>query len=281
MKVGIVGLGLIGGSLGLEFVRQGHQVWGVSRRAQTCEQAIAHQMVHSASPDLASLRAVEVVFLCTPIPDIVPTLQTLAKVLSPQAIATDVASVKAPIVSEATQLWPNFVGGHPMAGNAERGWQAAHYDLFRGCAYVLTPIAETAPTAIATVEALVQPLDVRLTTASPEIHDAAVAWISHLPVMVSASLIAACSEAQPEVLQLARTLASSGFRDTSRVGGGNPELGTAMGRMNRAALLRSLYAYRTQLDSLIQTIEEQDWSGLQHLLEQTQYQRRPFVDKED
>ena len=220
MNIGIVGIGLIGGSLALEFVKRGHTVWGTSRNATTCQIALERRIVHHASTDLDSLKSVDVVFICTPIPYVLTTLQTLAGSLSPTAIATDVASVKATIAQPATTIWPNFVAGHPMAGTAQQGIDAAQLDLFTGCSYVITPVQGTKPDAIHTVETLLQPLNLNLVRTAPETHDAAVAWISHLPAMVSSALVAAAGHAPSEELALARQLASSGFRDTSRVGGG-------------------------------------------------------------
>jgi arogenate dehydrogenase (NADP+) len=108
-----------------------------------------------------------------------------------------------------------------------------------------------------------------------------VAWISHLPVMVSAGLIHACiNETDPAVLELAQQLASSGFRDTSRVGGGNPELGVMMARYNRGELLRSLQQYRTGLDQIISQIEQEDWNALQEKLSINQQTRPKFFNPE-
>jgi arogenate dehydrogenase (NADP+) len=96
--------------------------------------------------------------------------------------------------------------------------------------------------------------------------------------MVSAALIDACtSETDPEVLKLAKQLASSGFRDTSRVGGGNPELGMMMAHYNRMALLRSLSQYRQSLDKLIELIEQENWSELEEILNSTQQARPEFL----
>ena len=114
----------------------------------------------------------------------------------------------------------------------------------------------------------------------PEQHDRAVSWISHLPVMVSSSLIAACiSETDSEVLQLAKNLASSGFRDTSRVGGGNPELGVMMAQYNRQALQGALEQYRRNLDELIALVKQENWSALKTKLQTTQQARPNFVDE--
>jgi arogenate dehydrogenase (NADP+) len=280
MKIGIVGLGLIGGSLGLEFVRQGHQVWGVSRQPDTCAEAISRQAVHFASTDLGSLAAVslEMVFVCTPIPSVLPTISQLAVRLSPRATITDVASVKAPIVDAALQIWPDFIGGHPMAGTAEQGIQAAVLGLFQDRPYVITPTASTPTIAIERLQTLVTQLGSRLVLCQPAQHDQAVAWISHLPVMISASLIAACAQsADAETLRLAQQLASSGFRDTSRVGAGNPDLGVAMAQFNRDALLKTLSHYQNSLSDLIYMIEQERWAELQQRLLQTQQDRQHFM----
>lgn len=278
MNIGIVGLGLIGGSLALDLRPQGHRLLGVSRRPETCQQAIAQRVVDAASTDLNLMAEADVVFLCTPLGAIQPTVEQLIPHLHREAILTDVGSVKASVVKTIAPRWPNFVGGHPMAGTAESGLDAAQPQLFVDRAYVLTPIDTTPAGAIDTVAALARSLQSHVYQCSPEDHDRAVAWISHLPVVVSASLIAAClGEANPTVLEWAKTFASSGFRDTSRVGGGNPELGVMMARYNREAMLRSLHAYRQQLDQAIQHIEQEDWQGLEQILIQTQKARPSFL----
>jgi arogenate dehydrogenase (NADP+) len=278
MKIGIVGLGLIGGSIGLDLRALGHAVWGVSARASTCDRAIVRGAVDHASQDLGSLQPVEVVFVCTPIALIEPTVAKLAAQLDEATIITDVASVKGELVARLTQLWPNFVGGHPMAGTAENGIEAALLDLFVNNPYVLTPIETTVPRAIETIAQLATELRAKLLYCDPHHHDRAVALISHLPVMVSASLITTClGEQTPDILELAQNLASSGFRDTSRVGGGNPELGLMMAQHNQAALLGSLQTYRGEIDRLIQQVETADWQGLQTTLETTAAGRSPFL----
>lgn len=278
MNIGIVGLGLIGGSLGLDLRSRGYQVLGVSRQAQTCQRAIARGAVDDASIDFNLLSAADVVFICTPLAAIETTVIQLIPHLAATTILTDVGSVKAAVVEAIAPLWPNFVGGHPMAGTADSGIEAAQHDLFVNRPYVLTPGDNTPPAATATVEQIVRSLQAQVYHCQPEDHDRAVAWISHLPVMVSSSLIAAClTESDRTTLELAQSLASSGFKDTSRVGGGNPELGVMMARYNQPALLRSLYAYREQLDQVIAEIEQADWTGLNDRLQQTQQARPKFV----
>ncbi|MFW6359793.1 MAG: prephenate/arogenate dehydrogenase [Chroococcales cyanobacterium] len=278
MKIGIIGLGLIGGSLALEWRSQGHQVLGVSRSDITCQKAIERGIVDDASVRLTLLAAADIVFICTPMAAIAATVKQLIPHLKPETIITDVGSVKTPIVEACSQLWPNFLGGHPMAGTQYQGIDAVEKGLFEGRPYVLTPTETTSPAVTKQTEALVRSLNPQVYICRPETHDQAVAWISHLPVMVSAGLIEAClQEKNPDVLKLAKALASSGFRDTSRVGGGNPELGTMMAQYNRNQLLKTLSQYRQTLDQLIEVIQQEDWQKLQQHLEQTHNARKDFM----
>jgi arogenate dehydrogenase (NADP+) len=278
MNIGIVGLGLIGGSLGLDLRSLGHKILGFSRREQTCQMAIERGVVDDASCTPHILAAAEVVFICTPIAAIAPTTQSLVPYLSRDAIVTDAGSVKKAVVEAVAPLWHNFVGGHPMAGKAESGLEVAERHLFVGKPYVLTPVDTTPVDAVKTVEEIVRSLGANVFECRPEDHDRAVAWISHLPVIVSGGLIAACmSEGDRTALELAQQLASSGFRDTSRVGGGNPELGVMMAKYNREALLRSLHQYRLCLDEFISQIEAENWDGLEQQLTRNQQARPKFI----
>ena len=278
MKIGILGLGLIGGSLGLDLRSQGHHLLGVSRRESTCQKALDIGSVDQASVDLKFLASADVIFICTPIGLIVPQVEQLMVYLPMKAIITDVGSVKAPIVEAVSPLWQNFIGGHPMAGNTDVGIEAAQRNLFVNRPYVLTPIETTPNRAITILEEIVRSLGSIIYHCQPEKHDRAVSWISHLPVMISASLTATClSETDPEIFQLAQNLASSGFRDTSRVGAGNPELGVMMAQYNHQALLHSLQQYRQNLDEFIDLIEQEKWQILEDKLKLNQQQRPNFL----
>lgn len=278
--IAIVGLGLIGGSLGLDFSRLGHRVLGVARRPETVDMALERGVVHQASTDVSLVADADVVFLCTPIDRVIEMTQQVVPHLNSEAILTDVSSVKGALVPDLVALWPHFIGGHPMAGKAEAGLAVAEAHLFRGRPYVLTPTAATLPQDLDLLAGLVDQLEARRYCCSPQEHDQAVAWISHLPVMVSSSLIQACQqEPNPDLRKLAQALASSGFRDTSRVGGGVPELGTLMARYNRSALLSSLALYQRQLGQIRALVEVEDWDGLHHFLAQTQTARPAYLDE--
>ena len=282
MNIGIVGLGLIGGCLGLDLKAFGHRVYGVARRSHTCDQALAMQAVDVASTQLSDLRSCDLVFVCTPIATVVPIVEQLAQMLPAQTVITDVGSVKGALVDAATQHWPMFVGGHPMSGKSEAGIEAAQRNLFQGNAYVITPIdsqgSQTNGKAIALLENLISQLGSVLYHCTPSEHDRAVAWISHLPVMVSANLIsAAINEPNETVQKLAQSLASSGFRDTSRVGGGNSELGLMMAKYNRDEVLRSLTRYQQEITATIEHLETENWSAITQTLDKTHQARPHFL----
>ena len=156
MKIGIVGIGLIGASLGWDFRQLGHDVSGVSRQQFTCDIAEREGVCDRASCDLASLQGADIIFICTPIAAILPTIAQLVPHLQPEAIITDAGSVKGALVDRATELWPNFVGGHPMAGNSQSGITAFEKGLFADRPYVLTPTPTTVPSALKTVDELVR-----------------------------------------------------------------------------------------------------------------------------
>ncbi len=266
MKIGIVGLGLIGGSLGIDLRSQGHHVIGISRQESTCKLAIAKGIADRVDTNFIALSDAEIIIVCTPINAIAPTIKQMIPHLNPSTIITDVGSVKCPIVKTCSQLWANFIGGHPMAGTAASGIDAALPNLFVDAAYVFTPTVESKPESVAKLKAIALDLNAMPHVCDARVHDRAVSWISHLPVMVSASLIKACLQEEPDTLKSAQILASSGFRDTSRVGGGNPELGVMMAKYNREELLRSLYIYRDNLNEVINIIEQENWDCLEQAL---------------
>jgi arogenate dehydrogenase (NADP+) len=166
-----------------------------------------------------------------------------------------------------------------MAGTEQAGVEAGRRDLFKGRPWIATPDGSTDSDALSSVKALASGIGCLWKTAAASQHDQAVALISHLPVLVSAALLRAVGdERDPGVRQLAMDLASSGFEDTSRVGGGNPALGVAMAAGNTDAVLKGLAAYRWSLEQLEEAVLNQNWEQLRQELERTQALRPSFLD---
>ena len=277
-RVGIVGLGLIGGSLGLDLLAHGWQVQGLVHRSATAERAMARGLATAVSTDPGCLAGCDLVILALPIPALLAPDQALVEAIPQDAVVTDVGSVKRPVLEAWRQRHPRFVASHPMAGTSAAGVESGQRELFRGRPWIATPDVSTDPSALGAVQALAELLGSQWFTAGAEQHDQAVALISHMPVLVSAALLrTAGDERDPEIRQLAQALASSGFADTSRIGGGNPELGVAMASSNREAMLKALAAYRWSLEQLEDAVLRNSWDQLRRELERTQSLRPDFL----
>jgi len=276
--VGLVGLGLIGGSLGLDLQAQGAQVRAWVHRPQTAERAQERGLAQQVSTSPEVLEGCGLVVLALPLGQLMAPAPELVGSLPAGAVVTDVGSVKGPVLALWSTLTPRFVGGHPMAGTAQAGVEAGQRGLFQGRPWVVTPERHTDPEALEAVQQLAIAVGSQPLCCSAEAHDRAVALISHLPVLVSAALLGAADRgATGEEQQLARALASSGFADTTRVGGGNPQLGTLMCRWNRDAVLSALGHYQRELGTLIEAVKGEDWPSLTKQLEQAQTLRPPFL----
>ncbi len=276
--VGVVGLGLIGGSLGLDLQKQGWQVHGVVNRPITANKAKARGLAQVISTEPTILANCELVILALPLEQLLNPAQNLIKALPENAVITDVGSVKAPVLKRWAALHPRFVGSHPMAGTEKAGVEAGIQGLFRNRPWIATPNKYTDQDAIQKIRDVALSLGSEWLTTDAEIHDQAVALISHLPVVVSAALLSAvASETNPAIKKFAEKIASTGFADTTRVGGGNPALGTSMAASNTSALLKGLTTYRKHLEQLESLIISRNWVGLQTELEKTQIKRPKFL----
>ncbi|HAW10098.1 MAG TPA: prephenate dehydrogenase/arogenate dehydrogenase family protein [Chloroflexi bacterium] len=215
--LGIVGVGLIGGSIGMAARRAGWEVVGVDRAA-TLERALALGAIDRPA-DLDGVRGAEMVVLAAPVSQITGLLAELAPT---DALVTDVGSTKSAIVRGAAAAGiRRFVGGHPMAGSQLGGVANASADLFQGARYLITPTGDTLPEAYARVTQFVRDdLGAVPTAVDPERHDLMVAALSHLPHLLAVALLQVTSEISPDAL----ALAGPSFRDLTRVGAANPAL---------------------------------------------------------
>ena len=277
--VGLVGLGLIGGSIGLDLKARGIPTVALVHRAETAERARQRGLVDVVSTDPAVLRETGLVVLCLPLDRLLAPTPRLLSALPRQALISDVGSVKGPILSAWQAAWSGrFIGGHPMAGTTAAGVDAGQPGLFQGRPWALTT-TETTPSAdLHLLEALVGALGARVIRCTAQDHDHAVALISHLPVLVSAALLHTVTREQKQAVRhLAESLASSGFADTTRVGGGNPHLGALMVSHNRQALRQALHHYRDSLNTMEELVREERWDQLCTALQQAQALRQQVV----
>ena len=267
--------------MGLDLLARGACVRALVHRPETAARARERALATTVSTDPDVLRDCGLVVLALPLDRLLAPDPALRAALPPRAVLTDVGSVKAPVQAAWRDIGPRFVPGHPMAGTAQAGVEGGQLDLFRDRPWVATPGPDTDPQALLAVRELAEALGARWCCCPAADHDRAVALISHLPVLVSAGLLLACeraSEQEPALAPLLRQLASSGFADTSRVGGGNPELGMLMARTNREEVLRALGLYRKALDDLERLVRAERWRELGELLSLCQALRPGYLE---
>ena len=226
-NITIIGLGLIGGSLGLalkQALGSAVTISGWDRDAEARSLAAASGAIdHAMDNPAAAAAAGELIVVAVPVLAVREIFQTIAPALRPGAFVTDVASTKVMVCDWAAEFFAeSFIGGHPMAGSERSGVGNAHAALFAGATYCLTPTAATSPAAIESVTAMVRAIGATPYELSPEAHDRAVAAISHLPFLLSTALIGVTA-GNPEWDAL-QALAASGFRDVSRLASGDARM---------------------------------------------------------
>lgn len=267
-SVAIIGVGLIGASIGLALRerRLAESVVGVGRRASSLRKAKQRGAVTSTTTNLArGVSQAELIVVCTPVELIVPQVLEAARHAPKGSLITDAGSTKGEIVRSLDRdLRGNrsvqFVGSHPMAGSEKAGPVHARADLFDGRVVIVTPTGRTSDSARQTLEALWRSLGARVVTMSPREHDRIVATISHLPHLVSSALAAATPEDD-------LPLASTGWCDMTRIAAGDPDLWRQILSDNRADVLKSLGKFEKVLASLRRALERDDQGRLLQLLE--------------
>jgi prephenate dehydrogenase len=279
--VAILGPGLIGGSLALALAERGLAdrlvIYARSPHALDAIRVAGVEAELTGNPGEAVSEA-DVVVLCVPIEAMAALVHEFRDALKPTALVTDVGSVKGSVDREIAPLLEDralWIGSHPMAGSEQGGFVAARADLFEGAAVIVTPTAQTQPEATRGVEKFWKALGGRIYSMPPQEHDVAVARISHLPHLVAALLVA---HATPDAL----ALAGGGFRDTTRIASGSPELWTEILWANRQALQEHCRAWSAHLGNLAAVFGHDDpakKSELFKILEYAQTLRSPLTDK--
>ncbi|WP_144440394.1 prephenate dehydrogenase/arogenate dehydrogenase family protein [Limnochorda pilosa] len=280
MRVGVVGVGLMGGSLGMALRRFGGaaEVVGVVRTPDEAARAVEAGAIDRGSPSPEILAGCEVVVLATPVEAILPVLERCLPFIPPSAAVTDVGSVKTEICRGAWarlgRQGPAFVGGHPMTGSERTGVDQADPYLFQHAVYVLCPPpagTPGGPEATARVRSLVASVGAEPVVLEPEEHDGLVAAVSHLPHVAAAALVLSLEGTSSPWVD---RLAAGGFRDTTRIASGDPALWRQILLANREAILQQAGAFRSALDRLVQALAHADGEELGRLLEEAVQRRR-------
>ncbi|NOY42091.1 MAG: prephenate dehydrogenase/arogenate dehydrogenase family protein [Planctomycetes bacterium] len=266
--VAIVGVGLIGGSIGLALRQRklAGSVIGIGRRQTSLDKAIACGAIDHSTTDFESgVAGADIVIVATPVDSVADDVCRATAIVDEAALVTDVGSTKGAICSAVesspTAVAERFVGSHPLAGNHRSGPEHATADLLEGKTVVVTPTPKTPGPTTERIAQFWEALGAQVQRMSPEQHDQALAVTSHLPHLV-ASALAACTP--PEWLPLAAT----GWADTTRIAAADPELWTAIFSQNKQAVSETLAGLIEQLTKLQTELNEENWTQIHDTLQQ-------------
>ncbi|MBM4447173.1 MAG: prephenate dehydrogenase/arogenate dehydrogenase family protein [Chloroflexi bacterium] len=255
MRIAIIGLGLIGGSIGLALKQadwREAEIIGYARRRETGTLALKSGAVDKVESNLCgAVKGADIIIIATPALTLKDVFTQITPGLTADSIVTDTASTKVQVMQWAEELLPsgtNFVGGHPMAGKEIQGIKAAEAGLFHNCIYCLTPLPQAKPAAIQAVKDMVKTLGAVPLVIGAQEHDRLVAGISHLPLLLSVALVSTTTK-DPSWRQMSR-LAASGYRDLTRLASGNPEVSAHICLSNQAAIVSWIDTFIDELERL-------------------------------
>jgi prephenate dehydrogenase len=275
----ICGVGLIGGSLALVARRDGlvGRIVGLGRTQANLDVAVERGMLDFATRDAAeAARGADLIVLAVPIVTMRATLQQIIPLCAPDAVITDVGSVKGWVVRELEPLIPrgmSLVAAHPVAGKETTGAVAADIDLYRDRRVIITPSARSTPQAVAKIEHLWGATGARVERLDPKMHDELLARASHLPQMVSSVLAAALADERVGG-QLAAEYGASGLRDTTRLAASSWEMWRDIFATNREALSDAARVFSKTFLEFQSALESGDLARLELLFERGRKMRQ-------
>ncbi len=266
-RITIIGLGLIGGSVGLGLKRAGLknvEIVGHDASSETAAEAGRRKAIDRVEWNIHSaVKGASLVIIATPVLAIRETLELIREDVDASTVVTDVGSTKREVLAWAEELLPaevSFVGGHPMAGREVPGIGSADAELFRGATWCVTPSPTAVQPAIETVWGLATSLGAEPWFVDAEEHDGFVAGVSHLPMALAATLVQEVL-GSPAWRELSR-VAAGGFRDTSRLAAQSPVMTRDIMLSNRENVLRWLDRYQERLAGLRELLDAGDGEAL-------------------
>ncbi len=264
-SVAILGLGLMGGSLGLALRARGaaRSVTGFARREAVRSQALAVGAVDAVSGSAPeAVAGADLVVLCTPVLTMPALVHTLREALEPGCIVTDVGSTKQWLSDEVTHALEGstavYIGSHPMAGSEKTGLEAARGNLYEGASVLVTPVAEGPADPVKRLTAFWESVGASVNLMTPAAHDALIARTSHLPHLAAALLVAAVERDEHSVLPFC----GPGFRDTTRIAAGSEDVWHDIVKSNAVAIRRELEVFKTDVDGLCHLLDRGDFAAV-------------------
>lgn len=277
-KITIIGVGLIGGSIGLAIKKKrlAKEVIGVFRREKTRKRALKHKAIDKATMFIAGEASkADLIIVASPVRSIPKIIKEVAKYAKKGAIITDVGSTKSWIVNEVEKILSDlrhisFIGSHPMAGSEHAGVEFARADLLESAPCIVTKTARTNKAALKKIVTFWSALGAKVKVMSPPAHDKSVSLISHLPHIVAFGLAGAVP-----VKELA--YAAEGFKDTTRVASSDPRLWADIFLTNKKEILKAGQAFEKYYKQILKTISKGDYSKIVNVLKKAKAKRDRLI----
>ncbi len=272
----VIGVGLIGGSIALAAKSCGivTRVLGLGRKQTRLDAAVRAGVIDEGSTKWEQVATADLIVVCTPVDRIVQDVMTVTDLLGKDssALITDVGSTKEKIcesIAAHEKEGALYIGSHPLAGSEQSGWEHAAADLFINRTCVLTPDETIPEEAIARLERFWQALGMQTVRMSSADHDQALARTSHLPHVVASALVSVLLESDMR-------LVSTGFRDTTRIAGGDPSIWLPIFLENADAIVAAMDRLDARLGELRQALKRKDRSQIEGFLAQAKARREKF-----
>ncbi|MGL4800309.1 MAG: prephenate dehydrogenase/arogenate dehydrogenase family protein [Cellulosilyticaceae bacterium] len=287
MRIGIIGLGLIGGSIAKTLKKvhvQNSYIIGYDTEKSFVDQALSEKVIDEIAPDIGSaFSGCNVIFICTPVSSILPIAKNLIPYVSKDCILTDIGSTKYAIVKEMSDYIATchknvyFVGGHPMTGSERSGYFASTNYLFENAYYILTPSENTPEFILFIIQKLIERLGALPVTMTPSYHDFATSVVSHLPHIIASSLVHLVKDNDDEK-HLLHTLAAGGFKDITRIASSDPTIWQDICLSNKKEIQKSFKHYIDLLTNFHDALETEDDTALFDFFTSAKSYRDTFAD---
>ncbi|PHV71598.1 prephenate dehydrogenase [Sporanaerobium hydrogeniformans] len=285
MRIGIIGLGLMGGSLA-KAIKKVHAQNSYIIGYDTCPDSLRAAYEDGAIDDMAADRqnafsSCNVIFICTPVSRTYGIVEDLLPYVATDCIITDIGSTKYEVVTQIDSLLKTstkrayFVGGHPMTGSEKFGYSSATSYLFENAYYLLTPMSDTPDFILFILQKMIERIGAIPLILSASYHDFATATISHLPHIVASSLVHLVRENDGDNCHL-HALAAGGFKDITRIASSNPAIWSSICLSNKEQLLKIFGRYQIILDRFLEYLKEEDEGELYHFFDAARIYRNTF-----
>jgi len=267
-KVAIIGVGLIGGSIGLAIKKRGlaAEVVGMSRRKKSLRTALQKGAIDRGAQEMGIVRGADLMIFATPVSLILKLAPLLRKIIKPECIVSDVGSTKKEIVSRLEKIFPNYVGCHPLAGSEKRGIAHARPDIFRNSLCIMTPTKNTKAKVKEKVKKLWNQLGAKVVYLDAKVHDEALSFSSHLPHLAAFSLIGI-------VPRKYLRFAAGGLKDSTRIAASDSQLWADIFLSNKTNVLSAVDALQGNLSRIKSAIKKKDKGLLIKILKEAQAKR--------